>query len=97
MKRQLFKSFTVVILPLSTRLIKSIFGLKIILISHLDFVSFQSFVVAVIVPDQEVLEPWARTKKIQGDFAKLCESEVKINVCMLRNGQNINQDMPNAL
>lgn len=37
--------------------------------------SLRSFVVAIIVPDQEVLEPWARSKKIQGDFAELCENE----------------------
>lgn len=37
---------------------------------------FQSFVVAIIVPDQEVLEPWARSKNIHGDFAELCENEV---------------------
>lgn len=37
--------------------------------------SLRSFVVAIIVPDQEVLEPWARSRKIQGDFAELCENE----------------------
>jgi len=25
-----------------------------------------------------VLEPWARAKKIQGDFAELCENEVRV-------------------
>lgn len=37
--------------------------------------SLRSFVVAIIVPDQEVLEPWARSKNIHGDFAELCENE----------------------
>jgi len=37
--------------------------------------SLKSYVTAIIVPDQEVLEPWARAKKIQGDFAELCENE----------------------
>lgn len=33
---------------------------------------------AIVIPDQEVLEPWARSKKIPGDFAELCENEVGI-------------------
>lgn len=37
--------------------------------------SLKSYVVAIIVPDQEVLEPWAQSKKIPGDFAQLCENE----------------------
>lgn len=38
----------------------------------------QSFVVGIVIPDQEVLEPWARSKKIPGEFAELCEDEVGI-------------------
>ena len=41
------------------------------------FFQFQSYVVAIIVPDQETLEPWARSKKIPGNFADLCENEVR--------------------
>lgn len=41
--------------------------------------SFQSYVVGIIVPDQEVLESWALAKKIPGDFAQLCENEVTSN------------------
>lgn len=37
--------------------------------------SFKSYVVAIIIPDQETLEPWARSKKIPGNFAELCENE----------------------
>lgn len=37
--------------------------------------SLKSYVVAIIVPDQETLEPWARSKKIPGNFADLCENE----------------------
>ncbi|XP_068706534.1 long-chain-fatty-acid--CoA ligase 6-like isoform X2 [Montipora capricornis] len=38
--------------------------------------SFRSYVVGIIVPDQEVLESWARAKKISGDFGQLCENPV---------------------
>ena len=38
----------------------------------------QSYVVAIVIPDQEVLEPWAKSKKIPGDFGELCENEVGI-------------------
>ncbi|KAJ7319203.1 hypothetical protein OS493_036366 [Desmophyllum pertusum] len=38
--------------------------------------SLRSFVVAIVIPDQEVLEPWARAKKIHGDFAELCENDI---------------------
>ncbi|KAM7425210.1 Long-chain-fatty-acid--CoA ligase 6 [Porites harrisoni] len=37
--------------------------------------SLKSYVVAIIIPDQETLEPWARSKKIPGNFADLCENE----------------------
>ena len=43
------------------------------------FFQFQSYVVAIIVPDQETLEPWARSKKIPGNFADLCENEVRVH------------------
>ena len=43
------------------------------------YASFQSYVVGIIVPDQEVLESWALSKKIPGDFAQLCENEVTSN------------------
>ena len=38
----------------------------------------QSFVVAIVIPDQEVLEPWAKSKKIPGDFGELCDNEVRL-------------------
>lgn len=41
---------------------------------------FQSYVVAIIIPDQETLEPWAQSKKIPGNFANLCENEVRMHV-----------------
>ncbi|XP_015780203.1 PREDICTED: long-chain-fatty-acid--CoA ligase 1-like [Acropora digitifera] len=37
--------------------------------------SLKSYVVGIIVPDQEVLESWALAKKIPRDFAQLCENE----------------------
>ena len=40
--------------------------------------SQKSYVVAIVIPDQEVLEPWAKSKKIPGDFGELCENEVGI-------------------
>ena len=46
----------------------------------LIYASFQSYVVGIIVPDQEVLESWALAKKIPIDFAQLCENEVTSNV-----------------
>ena len=46
---------------------------------HVFFFQFQSYVVAIIVPDQETLEPWARSKKIPGNFADLCENEVRVH------------------
>lgn len=59
--------------------ILTFFNLKIVneLLAYSDSIfSCQSYVVAIIVPDQEVLEPWAQSKKIPGDFAQLCENEV---------------------
>ena len=32
----------------------------------------------MVIPDQEVLEPWAKSKKIPGDFKELCDNEVRI-------------------
>jgi len=37
--------------------------------------SLRSYVVAIVIPDQEVLEPWAKSKKIPGDFGELCDNE----------------------
>lgn len=42
------------------------------------FLFTQSYVVAIVIPDQEVLEPWAKSKKIPGDFGELCDNEVGI-------------------
>ena len=52
---------------------------------------FQSYVVAIIIPDQETLEPWARSKKIPGNFAELCENEVvnKDTLVILRSYVNV--------
>lgn len=36
----------------------------------------QSFVVAIVVPDAEVLEVWARSKGLKGDMKELCQNEV---------------------
>ncbi|KAK2557942.1 Long-chain-fatty-acid--CoA ligase 1 [Acropora cervicornis] len=35
----------------------------------------QSFVVAIVVPDAEVLEVWARSKGLKGDMKELCQNE----------------------
>ena len=32
---------------------------------------------AIVVPDAEVLEPWARNNGIKGDIKQLCENKVK--------------------
>ncbi|CAD6253527.1 unnamed protein product [Miscanthus lutarioriparius] len=34
--------------------------------------SFESFLVAVVVPETQALEEWAAANKVAGDFAKLC-------------------------
>lgn len=49
-----------------------------ILDTYFIFLLTQSFVVAIVIPDQEVLEPWAKSKKIPGDFKELCNNEVRI-------------------
>lgn len=37
--------------------------------------SFESFLVAVVVPDKKALEDWAAANKLEtGDYASLCES-----------------------
>ena len=45
--------------------------------SYFTFLFTQSYVVAIVIPDQEVLEPWAKSKKIPGDFGELCDNEVR--------------------
>ena len=37
---------------------------------------FQSFLVAVIVPDAEVIEAWAKKNEVEGDVKQLCQDEV---------------------
>lgn len=37
---------------------------------------FQSFIVAIAVPDAEVLEAWAQKNGIEGDIKQLCQNEV---------------------
>lgn len=37
--------------------------------------SLKSFIVAIVVPDAEVLEPWARNNGIEGDIKQLCENK----------------------
>ena len=49
-----------------------------ILDTYFIFLLTQSFVVAIVIPDQEVLESWAKSKKIPGDFKELCNNEVRI-------------------
>ena len=41
-----------------------------------DYFSFQSFIVAIVVPDAEVLEGWARSNGLKGDMKELCQNEV---------------------
>lgn len=36
--------------------------------------SFESFLVAVVVPDQKALEDWAVNHHVTGDFNSLCEN-----------------------
>jgi len=43
--------------------------------------SFKNYLVAIVVPDQDVLLPWAQQQGIKGDFAALCLNEkVKLMV-----------------
>ena len=37
---------------------------------------FQSFILAVIVPDEEVLIPWAKENNLPTTLKELCENEV---------------------
>lgn len=37
--------------------------------------SFKSFLLAIVVPDAEVLEAWARSNGIEGDIKQLCQNE----------------------
>jgi len=46
--------------------------------SYFAFLFPQSYLVAIVIPDQEVLEPWAKSKKIPGDFGELCDNEVRV-------------------
>ena len=55
-----------------------IFLFYIIHVTYFIFLFTKSYVVAIVIPDQEVLEPWAKSKKIPGDFGELCENEVGI-------------------
>ena len=32
--------------------------------------------IGIVVPDEEVLIPWAKEKNIKGDFTELCQNEV---------------------
>jgi long-chain acyl-CoA synthetase len=36
--------------------------------------SFESFLVAVVVPDQKAVEDWAVNHNVNGDFNSLCEN-----------------------
>jgi long-subunit acyl-CoA synthetase (AMP-forming) len=40
-------------------------------------VVYQSFTVAVIVPDTDILEKYAREKNISGDITELCKKKVR--------------------
>lgn len=53
-----------------------------ILYTYFIFLFTQSYVVAIVIPDQEVLEPWAKSKKIPGDFGELCDNEVGITATL---------------
>jgi len=41
--------------------------------------SSQTNVVGIIVPDQEMLIPWAKSQGIEGTFSQLCKNEVTPN------------------
>ena len=41
--------------------------------------SFESALVAVVVPNQVVLEEWAKGQGLEGDFPSLCNSETVKN------------------
>ncbi|KAJ8022903.1 Long-chain-fatty-acid--CoA ligase 1 [Holothuria leucospilota] len=45
--------------------------------------SLQSFAVGVVVPDREILEPWAKKQQIQGDFPALCKHK-KVKEAILK-------------
>ena len=36
--------------------------------------SFESFLVAVVVPDKKALEDWAENHNVTGDFKSLCDN-----------------------
>lgn len=38
--------------------------------------SFKSFLVAIIVPDAEVIEAWAKKNEVEGDVKQLCQDEI---------------------
>ena len=38
--------------------------------------SLKSCCVAIVVPDEEVLLPWARENGYEGDFSELCQNQV---------------------
>lgn len=37
--------------------------------------SFESFLVAIVIPDQKALESWAATNEVTGNFESLCENQ----------------------
>jgi len=38
--------------------------------------TFKSFLVAIVVPDAEVLQTWAKSNGLEGDTKRLCEDEI---------------------
>lgn len=51
--------------------------------ADLSYISFQSFLVAIAVPDAEVLQTWAKSNGLEGDIKQLCQDEV-IYTCELK-------------
>lgn len=49
---------------------------KFVAQSYLYGDSLKSCCVAIVIPDEEVLVPWARENGMQGSFKDLCASEV---------------------
>ncbi len=44
--------------------------------AFVDGDSLKSYLVAVVVPDQEIVEPWAKSNGIPGSFSELCKNDL---------------------
>jgi len=43
--------------------------------AYVEGSSLKSYIVAVVIPDEETLMPWAKNKGIDGDFVKVCQEQ----------------------